>query len=160
MWDVIINAFKRFGIGVTITLPTFYTNKKREPPMSNFRYFKDEEIVGLDRELVAKLDMARGIAGVEFKITSGKRTVDQNGVLKGAVTDSAHLTGLAVDLWVEDHHSYCMMLKGLYAAGFRRFGHYFTIDQTDPASFTPRHLHVDVDLSKPQDTAWCKREQN
>lgn len=128
--------------------------------MSNYKYFQDSEIVGLDKELVAKLDVARGIAGVGFKITSGKRTVEQNGVLKGAVADSSHLAGLAVDLWVEDHHTYCVMLKGLYAAGFRRFGHYFTADQTDPTNFAPRHIHVDIDPTKVQDTAWCKREQN
>lgn len=123
-------------------------------------YFKDEEVKGLDPELVSKLDTARKVAGVPLKITSGLRTADGNSVLKGAVADSSHLTGLAVDLWIEDHHAYSMILKGLYAAGFRRFGHYFTIDQTDPNTFTPRHLHVDIDQTKPQDCAWCKREQN
>lgn len=128
--------------------------------MSNFKYFTDAEIAGLQGNLPAMLDMARGIAGVPFKITSGLRTAEGNSVLKGAVPDSSHLDGLAVDLWIEDHHAYCQILKGLYAAGFRRFGHYFTIDQDDPNNFTPRHLHVDIDSTKQQDSAWCKREQN
>jgi|WetSurMetagenome_2_1015567.scaffolds.fasta_scaffold517962_1 hypothetical protein len=153
MWNALIDALKRFGIGVTIR---FKWNGGR---VSNYKYFKDEEIVGLDKELVAKLDVARGVAGIPFRITSGKRTVEQNSVLKGAVADSSHLTGLAVDLWVEDYHAYCVMLKGLYAAGFRRFGHYFTIEQTDPINFIPRHIHVDVDATKLQDCSWCKREQ-
>lgn len=123
-------------------------------------YFKDEEVKGLDSELVSKLETARKVAGLPFIITSGLRTADQNSVLKGAVPDSSHLSGLAVDLHVEDHNSYCLMLKGLYAAGFRRFGHYFELNQTDPDDFVPRHLHVDIDMSKPQDCAWCKREKN
>lgn len=128
--------------------------------MSNYKYFSDEEVAGLDKELCAMLDMARGTAGVPFKITSGLRTADQNSVLKGAVSDSSHLTGKAVDLWVEDGHAYFAMLKGLYAAGFRRFGHYFTAALSDPNTFIPRHLHVDIDETKPLDDAWCKREQN
>src|SRR5258706_4657623 len=91
--------------------------------MSTWTYFKDEEVKGLDPELVSKLETARKVAGVPFIITSGFRSANGNSVLKGAVSDSSHLTGMAVDLHVEDHNHYCLMLKGLYAAGFRRFGH-------------------------------------
>lgn len=125
--------------------------------VSNYKYFKDEEVQGLDKELVAMLDMARDRAGVPFRITSGLRTADQNSVLKGAVADSSHLTGKAVDLWVEDDHTYYCLLKGLYAVGFRRLGHYFVLDGDN---FIPRHLHVDIDDSKSQDCCFVKREQN
>lgn len=130
--------------------------------MSNYHYFNDDEVAKwqLDPELWAMLDMARDKAGVPFVITSGRRSADDNSVLKGAVSDSAHLTGLAVDLWVEDDHAYECILKGLYAAGFRRFGHYFETDSQDPNHYIPRHIHVDIDPTKPQDCAWAKREQN
>lgn len=128
--------------------------------MSQYHYFSDDEVKGLDKELCAMLDMARGIAGVPFVITCGLRTADQNSVLKGAVADSSHLTGQAVDLAVSDDHGYFCMLKGLYAAGFRRFGHYFTAEQKDPNNFIPKHLHVDIDQTKQEDCAWAKREQN
>lgn len=130
--------------------------------MSNYSYFNDKEIAmwQLVPELWAMLDMARGKAGVPFVISSGRRSADGNSVLAGAVADSSHLSGLGVDLFVQDDNAYCLMLKGLYAAGFRRFGHYFNLDAGDPNHFIPRHIHVDIDQSKPQDCAWVKREQN
>lgn len=137
--------------------------------MSNYHFFTDEDIAKyqLVPELWAKLDMARSKSvtsqlpnGCPFIITCGKRTPDANSVLKGAVADSSHLTGEGVDLWVEDSVHYFAMLQGLFAAGFRRFGQYFEIDQKDPNNFIPRHIHVDIDETKPLDCAWCKREQN
>lgn len=123
--------------------------------MSNWKYFKDEEVVGLDPELVSKLDNARHVAGVPFKITSGKRSADQNSVLRGAVADSSHLTGKAVDLAVEGSRELYLMLKGLYAAGFRRIGQYVNVSGDDVI-----HLHVDIDETKDQDVLFSKREQN
>lgn len=137
--------------------------------MSNYHYFNDEEVAKwqLVPELWAKLDMMRSKTvtslfpqGVPIIITSGKRTADANSVLKGAVPDSSHLTGEGCDIWVEDSAHYFALLQGAYAAGLRRMGHYYTIDQTDPNNFIPRHLHLDIDSTKPQDCAWCKREQN
>lgn len=137
--------------------------------MSNYHYFTDEDIAKwqLNPELWAMLDMARSKSvtvqlpnGCPFIITSGRRSADGNSVLKGAVSDSSHLTGDGVDLWVEDGAHYFAMLKGIYAAGFRRIGHYYAEEKGDPNSFIPRHLHVDKDETKPLDCAWCKREQN
>ena len=130
--------------------------------MSNYTFFDDAEITKwqLDGQLWAMLDLARGKAGVPFVITSGRRSADGNSILAGAVPDSSHLTGLGVDIFVQDDNAYCLILKGLYAAGFRRFGHYFSVDQKDPNHFIPRHIHVDIDSTKPQDCCWAKREQN
>lgn len=137
--------------------------------MSNYTYFDDAELAkwGLVPELWAMLDMMRANTktiqfpkGVPIIITSGRRTPDGNSVLKGAVADSSHLTGEGCDCWVEDAAHYFALLKGAYAAGFKRIGHYYTIDQTDPNNFIPRHLHLDIDPTKQQDCAWCKREQN
>lgn len=137
--------------------------------MSNYHYFDDTEIAKwqLVPELWAKADMMRVNTktalfpdGVPIVITSGRRTLSGNSVLKGAVSDSSHLTGEGFDCWVEDAAHYFALLKGAYAAGLRRIGHYYMIDQTDPNNFIPRHLHFDIDPTKPQDCSWCKREQN
>ena len=42
--------------------------------MSNYKYFRDEEIKNLDLEFVAMLDKARHVSGVPYTITSGYRT--------------------------------------------------------------------------------------
>lgn len=67
-----------------------------------YKYFKPSEIVGLKPELVSLLDKMRGECGFPFKINSGFRTVAQNASLSDSVGDSAHLTGLAVDLSIKD----------------------------------------------------------
>lgn len=137
--------------------------------VSNYNYFDDEELAKwqLVPELWAKLDILRFNTitslfpkGVPVIITSGRRSVGGNSVLKGAVPDSSHLTGEGVDVWVESPNHYFALLKGAYAAGLRRIGHYYTIDPMDPNTFNPRHLHFDIDPTKAQDCSWCKKEQN
>lgn len=126
-----------------------------------WRYFNiqdDPLIVGLDNELMAMLDMARDKAGVPFLITSGKRTADQNSALSGAVSDSSHLAGLAVDMsTIGDDHVLNRMLFGLFAAGFDRIGLYFSLSGS---TLTPHHLHVDIDKTKPPQVTWSLMEQN
>ena len=105
------------------------------------KHFSEAEIKGLAPELVSKLDTARTVAGVPFVITSGARTPEENERAMG-VESSSHVTGKAVDLACSDSPTRFAMLRGLYAAGFRRIGIY------------SRHIHADVDESKPQDVAW------
>ena len=107
-----------------------------------WHYFKPEEVIGLDQELCAMLDRARGLAGVPFVITSGLRTPDQNAALPDAVYDSAHLTGNAVDLACPDSATRYAMLRGLILAGFERIGIYSA------------HLHVDNSTQLPLKVAW------
>lgn len=126
--------------------------------MNNWKWFNEKDdplIIGLDPQLVSMLDAARNVAGVPFKITSGKRSAEGNSILKGAVADSSHLTGKAVDLAVGGSREYFLMLKGLYAAGFRRVGQYMNAVGDDVI-----HLHVDIDETKDQDVLFSKREQN
>lgn len=155
---------QRWPITVGITI-TFWGC----PKVSNYHYFSDDEIAKwqLVPELWAKLDMLRANTktalfpdGVPVVITSGRRTPEGNSILAGAVPDSSHLTGEGCDVWVEDATHYFALLKGAYAAGFRRIGHYFAGDPGDPNNLIPRHLHFDIDETKVLDCAWCKREQN
>lgn len=127
-------------------------------PWKHFNLQDDPLIVGLDNELMAMLDMAREKAGVVFTITSGKRTPENNQGLSGAVGDSSHLTGNAVDLEVGgDDHVFDRMEFGLRAAGFVRLGLYFKLEGT---KLVPHHIHADNDSTKPQQVTWALIEQN
>lgn len=106
-----------------------------------WNFFEDTEVDGLDAELVAKIDWARGRSNVPFIITSGKRTPEQNGAVGGADA-SAHMKGLAVDLRVTDNLHRMKMVNALLLAGFRRIGVY------------DKHCHADIDPDLPQDVMW------
>lgn len=148
-----------------------WTGYKKEKTMSGpWHYFNEKDdplIVGLEPELVSKLDMARGKAGIPFVLSSGLRTSDQNASLSGSAHDSAHLpdaNGLsqAVDLVCEDDHALWTMLFGLYMAGFRRMGVYVTKCVDNPNRLIPRHIHADLadDPLHPLEVIWVNIEQN
>lgn len=124
------------GLTIGVTVPLTWTGYKKMPT-----YFTDEEVKGLDKELVSKLETARKAAGVPFRITSGLRTCAANTVAMG-VEGSAHLKGLAVDLAIESGLDRFAIVRGLLAAGFVRVGVY------------NRHVHVDLDAEKPQNVLW------
>ena len=120
-----------------------------------WNYFKDEEVKGLDNELVAKLDQARHLAQIPFIITDGLRTAAGN-TDRNAANNSAHLTGKAVDLRCRDSRTLSKMLRAIYTVGFNRVGIYFTnIDGKQK----PTHIHVDVDQTKDIDVAWLTVEK-
>lgn len=110
--------------------------------MNNYRYFKDDELKGLDLELCAMLDRARGLAGIPFIITCGLRTQEQNDSLPESVKDSAHLTGNAVDLACAESTIRFAMLRGLILAGFTRIGIYSA------------HIHADNSPKLPPNVCW------
>lgn len=105
------------------------------------KYFTEAETQGLSRLLVEMLDIARSSAGVPFVITSGYRDPSQN-TEAGGVEGSAHTSGLAVDLRVENSNTRFRILSGLFFAGFNRIGVY------------NGHIHVDIDQTKPQNVVW------
>src|ERR1051326_5720735 len=118
------------------------------PP--EFKYFTPEEVVGLDQEFVAKLDQARNIAGFPFIIASGFRTPEKNQSIIGAVPDSSHLKGLAVDLGVENDHEVYLIIWSGTQVGITRFGIYINSDGV------PTHVHLDVDPDKVPAVVWIK----
>jgi len=110
--------------------------------VGKYRYFTDQELSGLDDNLCQMLSIARGKANVPFVITCGLRTPEQNAALSESVSDSAHLTGHAVDLACADSPSRFAMLKALLDTGFTRIGVYSA------------HLHCDTDSSKAPNVIW------
>ncbi len=111
--------------------------------MSNFKYFSDGELVGLQDNIPAMLDMARGIAGVPFVLTATVATT-------GHAPDSTHYKGLAVDIGLghlvegfeRDTQRWCI-LKGLYGAGFKRI------------EVCPLHIHVDIGVPPDYPSPLC-----
>ena len=100
--------------------------------MGNFKFFTDPEVAGLQGNLPAMLDMARGIAGVPFRLTATVAT-------DGHSPNSAHYKGLAVDIGLghlaegfdRDMNRWAI-LKGLFQAGFQRI------------EVCPLHIHCDI----------------
>jgi len=131
-----VSGIKSAGVAV----PFAWTGDREMP--NKWTYFTDDEVQGLDIELVAMLDRARGLAGVPFVITCGLRTPEQNAALPESVKDSAHLTGNAVDLACEDSVTRFAMLRGLILAGFKRIGIYSA------------HIHADNSLTLPDQVCW------
>lgn len=124
------------------------------------KYFKPEEVEGLDESFAKKLDEARARTieidtakrGVSFVITSGLRTLETNQSVIGAVPDSAHLQGLAVDLRVSNSHEVYLIVAASIAVGINRIGVY-----TD-ANNVPIHIHLDAATDRVSEVLFIKRE--
>ena len=96
----------------------------------NLNYFslsefdsRDFFILGknMDSNFLYKLDHARDIAGISFKITSGYRTKERNAQV-GGVPNSSHLIGVAADIAVSSGSERYIILNALIRAGFKRIG--------------------------------------
>lgn len=113
--------------------------------MVKYKHFKDSEVEGLNEDFCKKLDQAREIANVPFRITSGRRTLLQNEQITGSAKDSAHLEGLAVDLFCDQSQARFKIIDALLSVGFCRIGVYMD-----------GHIHVDLSSSLPQNVFWVK----
>lgn len=106
-----------------------------------WKYFRPSEVRGLRTDLVDMLDQARGIAGIPFVITSGRRSKLAN-KLAGGVSDSAHLTGHAVDLRAKTSQDKYKIVTALLEVGFTRIG------------VASNFVHGDIHPDKPQGVIW------
>lgn len=106
---------------------------------SPYKWFSPAEVVmwKLIPALWQKLDEARGIAGVPFRITSGLRSIAQNQAVGGKV-NSAHLTGEACDLACSDASTRWLIMNALLKVGFNRL------------EVASAHIHADISKTLPQ----------
>jgi uncharacterized protein YcbK (DUF882 family) len=104
---------------------------------------KDEEDSGLNmcRNFMTRLQSARDISEVPYKINSGYRTEEHNDRV-GGVTNSSHLKGKACDISAPNSIDRMNILKGLIKAGFTRIG------------IADTFIHVDNDHDKPDGVVW------
>tara|TARA_R100001440_G_scaffold44137_1_gene63887 strand:+ start:1662 stop:2102 length:441 start_codon:yes stop_codon:yes gene_type:complete len=116
----------------------------------NLIYFKISEFdspdeVGsgyrMNKDFLRRLDTARGIAGIPFKINSGYRTAAHNTKIGGRV-GSSHKKGLAVDIAYKGSRERYLIINALMIVGVNRFG----IGKT--------FIHADVDKTKDEDVIW------
>jgi len=120
--------------------------KKLEEEMA-LKYFKLSEFddapgtgKNMKKDFLTKLDKARGIADVPFKITSGYRSKETN-KRAGGVSTSSHLKGLAADISCKDSSTRQKIVNALIQAGFTRIG------------IADTFIHCDTDKDK-NDAIW------
>ena len=146
-WFNVVTALLKRGLNISIPLRWSGFNK-----MSRWPNFTDQEVQGLEPTFVDKLQKARTIAGIPFSISSGYRSPEKNQSVIGAVPDSSHLKGLAVDLRVSSSHEVALIVDACKQAGIDRRGIY--VD----SSFSPIHVHVDADAEKIANVIFIKKE--
>ncbi len=105
------------------------------------RYFKEIDDGNMDQEFLLKLDRAREVAQIPFKINSAWRSKEKNQAA-GGKPNSSHLKGLAVDISVTDSRSRFIVLKALIEVGFNRIG------------VAKTFIHCDDDKSKDAEVVW------
>ena len=106
------------------------------------KYFNElSDLDKMDKEFLLKLDRAREVAQIPFKINSAWRSVEKNKEV-GGKPNSSHLKGLAVDISVKDSRSRFIVLKALIQVGFHRIG------------IAKTFIHVDDDKNKDPEVAW------
>lgn len=116
----------------------FFLKKNAKKETSKYKHFKESEVVGLNEDFVHLLDKARDIAGIPFVINSGFRTPSHNKTV-GGVPNSAHLTGLAVDIRARNGEEMYLIVKAAIDVGIKRIG----------INRASQFCHLDNDLSKP-----------
>lgn len=109
--------------------------------MGKWKYFTDEESTGLTDDLCQKRDRLREFYGFAVIQTCGIRTIEQ-AIIDGC-PHSAHVTGHAID--VKTPLDSAMRERMMWAAGLAGFKR---------AETCPRHMHFDVDNTKPTPCFW------
>ena len=105
------------------------------------KYFKEIDCGNMNQEFLLKLDRAREVAQIPFKINSAYRTPEHNAKI-GGKPNSSHLKGLAVDISVTDSRQRFIVLQSLIQAGFKRIG------------VAKTFIHVDDDKDKDAEVVW------
>ena len=82
--------------------------------------------VNMDNDFLQKLDNAREIAGIPFKINSAYRTTEHHNAIYKKLgkepTKSAHLIGKAADIHCTDSKSRFIIISALLDANISRIG--------------------------------------
>ncbi len=104
--------------------------------LSEFRCKCGCGLDNINKLVVYKLQQVRDIYGKPIVITSGLRCIEWN-KKQGGKENSAHITGLAVDVKCISSRNRFVLMKAFISNGFRRIG------------LTRNFIHVDNDNEKP-----------
>ena len=104
------------------------------------KYFKEIDDGNMDANFLHKLDKARSIAGLPFKINSAYRSPEHPLSIKNP--SSSHIKGLAADISAKDSRTRFIIVDALIKAGFNRIG------------IADTFIHVDMDLDKSNKVIW------
>jgi uncharacterized protein YcbK (DUF882 family) len=97
---------------------------------------------------MVKLDEARHLANIPFKITSGYRTeayqddLTRRGYKTAKKGTSPHLKGLAADISVKDSRQRYIVINSLLLAGFTRIGIADTFIHVDLSTYEGHRQNV------------------
>ena len=124
-------------------------NIEKEMALKYFKLSEFDDAPGtgknMKRDFLKKLDRARDIAKIPFKISSGFRTAQHNVTLRKqgykASANSSHLKGCAADIVCKDSGTRQKIVNGLIMAGFTRIG------------IADTFIHCDTDKDK-TDAIW------
>ena len=130
----------------------YYDTKRNQSPPRTIKYFNLSEFdspdeVGsgdnMDIDFVRKLDEAREMAGIPFKVNSGYRTPNHNTKV-GGVKDSSHIKipCCAVDIEAKDGKTRFLIISSAIKVGINRIG------------IGKNFIHLDSDKTKSQDVIW------
>jgi zinc D-Ala-D-Ala carboxypeptidase len=144
---------KRFNLGfVSVRTLLDGSNDYRQYSIrkNNMKYFKLSEfdspdMVGsgeaMDKEFLSKLDQARSLCDIPFRITSGYRSKAHN-LKVGGVSNSSHIKGLAADIACTNSAARHIIVSALLKVGLNRIG------------IADTFIHVDRDPSKVANVIW------
>lgn len=101
--------------------------KQSQSSWDDIRHFNKEEFAcpccgkdDIDMDFVNRLDEARNLSGIAYKINSGVRCEKHNKEVGS--TSRNHLDSKAADISALTGYVRGRILRGLYGAGFRRIG--------------------------------------
>lgn len=131
---------------------SYYDIQRNQSPPRGIKYFNLSEFdspddIGsgenMDINFVRKLDEAREIAGIPFKVNSGYRTPFHNTMVNG-VKSSSHMNipCNAVDIRVESSSDRFLIISAAIQVGINRIG------------IGKNFVHLDADKTKSQDVTW------
>lgn len=131
---------------------SYYDIKRNQFPPREIKYFDLSEFDSpddtdsgdnMDINFVRKLDEAREIAGIPFKVNSGYRTPFHN-TMVGGVESSSHMNipCCAVDIKAEDSRTRFLIISAAIQVGINRIG------------IGKNFIHLDADITKSQDVTW------
>ena len=107
--------------------------------------FDSPDMVGsgeaMDKEFLNKLDKARSLCDIPFRITSGYRSEAHN-LKVGGVSNSSHTKGLAADIACTNSAARHIIVSALLKVGLNRIG------------IADTFIHVDRDPSKVANVIW------